>query len=147
MADLFKGYILSANKVPFESVKTAKLLDTPPIDHDYVGVLKEGYIQLDFDDVESTEKVMQVVDEYKLRCDVLETTRGVHLYFKNDEFTKSQKVGVFNAMGLSCDVGLGTKNRVIPLRTTKPVKTIRMVDGESIEIETVEVKQRDKLQT
>lgn len=147
MADIFRGYMLSNGKVPLSSVKSGDFLKEPPTDHDYVGVLYEDIIQLDFDDEKSSKIAMDVVQEYKLRCDILKTSRGVHLYFKNDNYTKRQSVGVFNAMGLKCDVGLGMKDRVVPLRVTKDVEQIRIVDGEEVRSTTKKVTQREWLQT
>lgn len=123
------------------------MLDTPPENHDYVGVLYEDIIQLDFDDENTSKIAMEIVNEYKLRCDVLKTNRGVHLYFKNDPNIKNQGVAIFNAIGLKCDVGLGSKNRVVPLRITKDIETIRIVDGEEIVSTTKQIIQREWLQT
>jgi len=144
---LFKGYILSKGKEPLSSIKNGEYLAEPPENHDYVGVLKEGIIQLDFDDEDTSDKVMKIVNEYKLKCDVLKTSRGVHLYFMNDEHTKSQSVGIFNAMGLKCDIGLGTKSRVVPLRTTRQIETNRIVDGVTTPSLVSETKTREWLQT
>lgn len=143
---LFKGYLLSNGKVPLASVKTADLIKTPPTDHDFVGVLYEDIIQLDFDDEESSKKAMEIVKEYKLKCDILKTTRGVHLYFKNTN-VKSQSVGIFNAIGLKCDIGLGSKNRVIPLRITKDVEMVKLVDGQEVTYSIKKVVVREWLQT
>jgi len=145
--NLFKGYIPSKNKVPLSAIKGGTYLAEPPLTGDYVGVLKENIIQLDFDSQEDSEKILKVVEEYKLRCDILKTTRGVHLYFINDDHTKSQSVGIFNAMGIHCDVGLGTKDRVIPLRTTKITPKVKMIDGEKHEVNEEITTQREWLQT
>lgn len=147
MAELFRGYIESKGKRPLGKIKNATYLTEPPTNHDYVGVLKDDIIQLDFDDERSARIVMNIVKEYKLRCDVLQTTRGVHLYFKRDTHTKSQSVGIFNAIGLKCDVGLGDKNRVIPLRTTKQVETTKIVDGEEVTVKESVTTDRPWLQT
>lgn len=147
MSDLFKGYILSKEKEPLNSVKTATLLKEPPTDHDYVGVLYEDIIQLDFDDEKCARIAMDIVKEYKLRCDVLKTSRGVHLYFKVDNHIKSQSVGIFNAIGLKCDIGLGSKSRVVPLRITKDVAITKTVNGEDIVATGKEVVLREWIQT
>ena len=127
--ELFRGYLLSNGKIPLTSVNTGAILSEPPKIGDYVGVLRDDIVQLDFDDEATTEIAMKVVTDKKLRCDVLRTTRGVHLYFLTDGTFKSQNVGIYNAMGLSCDIGLGSKNRVVPLRTTKQQETKRIVNG------------------
>ena len=145
--NLFKGYILSKNKVPLDSVKTSVLLKQPPADHDYVGVLFEDIIQLDFDDEETSKVVLDIVKEYKLHCDILKTSRGIHLYFKTDPIVKSQSVGTYNALGFKCDIGLGSKDRVVPLRTTKEVETKKIIDGVEVPTTTTVTVQREWLQT
>lgn len=147
MADLFKGYIKSKGKEPLGSIKNGEYLNEPPTDHDYVGVLKEGIIQLDFDDESSSKIILDIVNEYKLKCDILKTTRGVHLYFKADNTVTTQAVHIFNAIGLPCDIGLGSKNRVIPLRITKDIETVRVIDGNEVRLTTSEVIVRPWLQT
>lgn len=144
---LFKGYILSNGKEPMHSVKTHPLLATPPENHDYVGVLYEDIIQLDFDEEKTSKIALDIVNEYKLKCDVLKTSRGIHLYFKVDTNVKHQSVGVFNAIGLKCDIGLGLKSRVVPLRITKNVDIIRIVDGEEVISTSKQVITREWLQT
>lgn len=147
MAELFQGYIISKGKQPLSPIKGGDWLKEPPVDKDYVGVLKENIIQIDFDDEESARIALSIVQKYKMKCDVLKTTRGIHLYFIDDKKTKSQSVGTFNAIGLRCDVGLGCKTRVIPLRTTKDVETSQIIDGEEVVSKTKQVTLRPWLQT
>ena len=146
--NLFKGYIPSNGKQPLSSIKDSSgYLDTPPQEGDYVGVLKEDIIQLDFDTEEDARKAMGIVSEYKLRCDILETSRGIHLYFLADKSVKSQSVGVFNACGLKCDIGLGSKSRVVPLRVTKKLNVTQFVDGEAVTNTQLKTTTRQWLQT
>lgn len=147
MANLFRGYILSRNKEPLSSVKTADLLKTPPVEHDYVGVLYEDIIQLDFDDEKTSRIILDIVNDYKLKCDILKTSRGIHLYFKDDQWVKSQSVASFNAIGLLVDVGLGKKNRVVPLRTTKDIASTTVVEGVEKVVVTKDVTTREWIQT
>ena len=146
MAQLFKGYIRSEGKVPTSAIIGGKYLDTPPDKGDYVGVLKEGIVQLDFDTEEDAKIALAIVQEYKMKCDILKTTRGIHLYFKNTVVQKVEQ-HIFNAVGLVCDVGIGDKNRVVPLRVTKDVESIRMVNGEEHHYTTKATHQREWLQT
>lgn len=146
MANLFIGYIPSKGKEPLASVKNGNYLTVPPESGDYVGVLKEDIIQVDFDDATNAKIAMNIVTEYKLKCDILKTSRGIHLYFIND-YAKSQAVGTFLALGLKADVGLGSKNRVVPLRTTKDVQETKIIEGEEIITVTKKSIQREWLQT
>lgn len=149
MANLFLGYLPSNGKVPTCSViNSSTWLKVPPENGDYVGVLADQYIQLDFDVEDDAKIAMDIVGEYKLKCDILKTTRGVHLYFKNDpSLIKHQSVGVFNAMGVSCDIGLGSKNRVIPLKITKSIEQSRVVNGEEVISTVRRTTQREWIQT
>ena len=114
------------------SVLTGELLTSPPEKGDYIGVLKEDYVQVDFDDAQSKEIALQIVHDYKLKCDILETSRGIHLYFKDDGWHKSQVVHGYTAMGLMCDLGLGAKNRQIPLRMTKSEEVKKIINGHEV---------------
>lgn len=145
--NLFKGYIKSNGKVPIGSIKNGDYLTEPPVNHDYVGVLKEDIIQLDFDSESESKIMLDIVNEYKLRCDILKTSRGLHFYFKVDKNVKNQSVKIFNAIGLQCDIGLGFKDRVVPLRITKEIDVIRIIDGEEIINKEKKVIQREWLQT
>ena len=147
MANLFKGYVKSNGKIPLTSVKSDAILELPPENHDYCGVLYEDIIQLDFDDEESARIALKIAQDLKLKCDVLQTNRGIHLYFIDDDTTKSQSVGIFNAVGLRCDIGLGKKNRIVPLRVTKEVDQIKIVDGEEIITNVKKIVQRQWIQT
>lgn len=129
MANLFNGFLSSNGKIPLSSVKDkSNWLSEPPIG-DYVGILNEQYCQIDFDTEEDAKIAMDIVLEYKLKCDILKTTRGIHLYFKDTGRIQSQCVGHFNAIGLQCDIGLGSKNRVVPIRVTKEVENMRITNG------------------
>ena len=145
--NIFRGYLLSSGKVPLSSVNTGRILPEPPLTGDYVGVLNDNIIQLDFDDEATAEIALKVVHDKKLKCDVLQTTRGIHLYFINDGFVKSQSVGVYNAMGLKCDIGLGNKNRVVPLRTSKEQEVITIKNGENISTKSFVTTTREWIQT
>lgn len=145
--NIFKGYIPSKGKTPLSSVKTDSILLEPPTVGDYVGVLAEDIIQLDFDDEGSAKIVLDIVNEYKLKCDILKTKRGVHLYFMADKSVKSQCVGTFNAIGVSCDIGLGSKNRVVPLKITRDIENSRIMDGQEVLTISKETTVREWIQT
>lgn len=148
MADIFRGYLLSDGKRPLASVKDrSNWLAEPPEGSDYLGILHEDIIQVDFDDEKSSEIALKIVDEYKLRCNILKTSRGVHLYFKTVPSITHQYVGTFNAMGLKCDIGLGSKNRVVPLRVTEDVEEKRIVNGEEVRVVSKKTTTRQWLQT
>ena len=123
--NIFSGYLPSNGKTPLTSVKDkSNWLYEPPTSGDYVGILKPNIVQVDIDNLDDAEIVRNVVDEYKLRCDILKTSRGYHFYFLDCGNIKSQSVGMFNAMGLESDIGLGSKHRVVPLKITREVEGV-----------------------
>jgi len=147
LANLFKGYIRSEAKVPMSAIIGGTYLETPPERGDYVGVLREGIVQIDFDSEEDSKIALAIVKKYKMKCDILKTTRGVHLYFLNNGKVKKTDSHVFTTIGVLCDVGMGDKNRVIPLRVTKDIESVRLVNGEPVVTITKAVHQREWLQT
>ena len=149
MAELFLGFVQSVGKAPIHKYvgKEDTWLSEPPLEGDYCGILNPMYIQLDFDTEEDSKIALEIVERYKIRCDILKTSRGIHLYMLDDGSIKSQSVNIFNTIGLRVDIGLGKKNRVVPLRTTKIEDRTKMVNGKE-EIEQVSVTTtREWLQT
>lgn len=131
--NMFLSYLPSNGKIPLLSVKDkSNWLDEPPIEGDYCGILREDVVQLDFDDLEESEIILKIIDKYKLKCNILKTDRGHHVYMINDGSINSQSVNVFNTIGLKVDIGLGCRNRVVPLRVTKIEDRVKMVNGKEV---------------
>lgn len=147
--NLFIGYLESVGKKPIYSVikDKDKWLKEPPKDGDYVGILHPSIIQVDVDDQKNADLVLQIVRDMKLRCDILRTTRGYHFYFKDDGYCRTQQVGVYNAIGIPEDIGLGSKNRVVPLRITREIERVQIVNGEEVSYSTKTTIEREWLQT
>ena len=147
LENLFIGYIPSVGKAPIDKVIGGTYLTEPPKTGDYVGVLNPKVIQLDFDNEEDSEIILKIVKDYRLQTSILKTTRGVHLYFLQDGHTKNTSSGGFNAIGLKVDVGLGHKNRVVPLRVTREVERITVKNGKEITDKVMVTKDREWIQT
>lgn len=148
MANLFRGYLPSNGKVPLKSSGDIEAwLETPPQHGDYVGILRDEYIQVDFDDEEDANIALKIVQEKKLRCDVLQTIRGYHFYFKDDGFHKTQGSHLFSACGLVVDIGLGVTKRTVPLRLTVDTPTEKRINGEVVKGNKKEQIQREWIQT
>lgn len=95
----------------------------------YGGVLKDEIIQIDIDDFEKSEIVFKIVNDLNISCNVLETTRGKHFYFLNNNIER-RKQGYSTAIGVKIDVGLGLQNAVIPLKIDgKPRKWLKQSDN------------------
>ena len=132
MAELFDGYIPSKCKIPLYSLNEKSPLDKPPLVGDYVGVLKNGIVQVDIDEMEFAQIVLKIVQDYKLKCDVLQTSRGLHFYFKSNDRIKKQKVHWYNAIGIPTDYGIGDRNRVVPLKVTETIEQTKILNGQEV---------------
>lgn len=134
MQKMFDGYIPSNGKVPLYSVRDKKnWLNEPPKEGDYLGILKSGYVQIDIDSKDDSDLIMKILQDKKIRCNIIETTRGKHFFFKNDKRFDKNHVGIFNALGIEMDMGIGGMNRLIPLRVTSERIVTKIVNGEEIE--------------
>ena len=81
---------LSAGGHPLEEVE----------DFDNLGVLiPEPMIVFDFDSPSDAKIIQEIVEELDIHCNMMKTTRGVHLWFKSDEPMK-------NLIKTRCAIGL-----------------------------------------
>lgn len=130
MANLFYGYLKSVGKKPTETIVGGNWRNEPPTDSDYVGVLKENIVQIDCDIKDLAFKIFEIVKAKKVRCDVLETTRGLHFYFKNSNKKINQRcVNSFTAIGIPVDIGIGGNNHVVPLKISVCENQKKIVNG------------------
>lgn len=109
---LFRGYVPTKNKkclMPFKDIKTLMTLEQVSPLSEYAGILADDVILIDIDDYESSEILMDIVEDLQLRCRVYETTRGKHFLFKNDTVEKC-KTHCKLAICLESDIKLGSRN-------------------------------------
>lgn len=112
--ELFKGYVPTKDKkclTPFKN-KTADQLSTiSQVENlpEYAGILGTETILIDVDDFESSEILLNMIDDLQLRCRVYATTRGKHFLFKNTT-VESCKTHTKLACGLTADIKLGSRN-------------------------------------
>lgn len=69
---------------------------------DFGIIPSEPYIVLDFDTPEETEAILRVIDATDLKCKVVKTTKGVHVWLKSEK-PWSNTVGRRLAIGLNAD--------------------------------------------
>lgn len=115
---IFKGYIPTKGKRPTESIKgRTSFYPLDEVKHlqSYGGVLKDNVIMIDSDDGEESEILHRIVQDLKINCNILKTTRGKHFYFKNTDI-KSNKICNQCPLSLTLDYKLGSKNTVVPLK-------------------------------
>ncbi len=92
--------ILNNDKTPAEKLSDGGHPLEEVKDFDNLAVLiPEPFVVLDFDTKRDADIIVNVVEELGLKCLVMKTTRGVHLWFKNPEPMK-------NSVKTKCAIGL-----------------------------------------
>ncbi|MGD6964518.1 DNA primase family protein [Fictibacillus phosphorivorans] len=127
---IYKGYLKGNGKHAATKFKDGtKLLSfhTARKEDSYVGILEDDYIMVDVDDLDDAETLLDIVEEKNIQCSVLETTNGMHFYFKGYDLT-TNKIKWYSNIGILCDYKLGIKNTTDPLKINGHVrKWIRKV--------------------
>ena len=112
MGNLYKGYVLSRGKVileKYKGVKSFKSYDEVKDTESFAGILEDDVILIDIDEKEQSDVLFNIVKAEKIACRVYETSRGKHFLFKNDGI-QSNKTHARNAIGLTQDIKIGSKN-------------------------------------
>ncbi|MFD2628740.1 DNA primase family protein [Oceanobacillus kapialis] len=127
---MYKGYLKGNGKHAASKFKEgAKLLSyhTARKENSYVGILDDEYIMVDVDDFDYAEILFDIVEDRDIQCSVLETSNGMHFYFKGYDLT-SNKIKWYSNIGILTDFKLGIKNTADPLKIEgKARKWIRKV--------------------
>ncbi|PER45280.1 DNA primase family protein [Bacillus thuringiensis] len=115
---MYKGYLKGNGKHAASKFKDgAKLLSyhTARKEDSFVGILDDEYIMVDVDDIAEAETLLDIIEDKNINCSVLETTNGMHFYFKGYDIT-ANKIKWFSNVGILCDYKLGIKNTADPLK-------------------------------
>jgi len=110
--NLYRGYVPTKNKEPQMKFKRGqKLLTLNEVEDlpEYAGVLDSNTILVDIDDHDSSEVMMNIVEDLQLDCKVIQTSRGKHFLFKNSGVSQCY-THVNLACGLVADIKVGCKN-------------------------------------
>ena len=110
---LHKGYVKTRNKKCVEKFKGRDDLMT--IDQareldEFAGILAEDIVLVDFDDEMHAKIALDIIQKERLNCIVVKTTRGIHAYFKCNNYTQSCRTHASLACGLKADIKLGSRN-------------------------------------
>lgn len=128
---MFKGYIPTKGKKPLEEYKERKEFYNEQYArktfNEFAGILEDNLVQVDLDDSEQSETLYKIIKTLDIKCHMIKTDRGRHFYFINPGLT-NRKQGIFNALGLKCDIGLGSQNAVIPIKIDGKTRTIKQVE-------------------
>lgn len=115
---MFKGYIPTKSKRPTESIKGRKdFYKLEEVKHlnSYGGVLDDDIIMVDIDTRNEAEIMHNIVKELDIKCNIMQTSRGMHFYFRNTNIRKNS-IHQMIAIGINVDIKLGNKNCVVPLK-------------------------------
>ncbi|GAB6474450.1 hypothetical protein bcgnr5371_42080 [Bacillus cereus] len=115
---MYKGYLKGNGKHAASKFKDgAKLLSyhTARKEDSFVGILDDEYIMVDIDDIAEAETLLDIIEDKNINCSVLETTNGMHFYFKGYDIP-ANKIKWFSNIGILCDYKLGIKNTADPLK-------------------------------
>ena len=131
---MFKGYVLTNGKIP-KSALSEGLLDTPPQIGDFGGLLQDDIIMIDVDSRDDADIIHNIIKDKNVKCNILETDRGKHFYFKNKnptgaEVIKTNKIKTNTSLGITIDVKLGSKNTVVPLRVKGGMRLFKLIHEE-----------------
>ena len=118
MMTMFKGYIPTKGKIPIESIRgRTQFYPLEDVQHleSYGGVLKDDVILVDSDNRDESEILYKIIQDLDIKCNVIQTDRGKHFYFKNTNVS-SNKIGNQCPLSLTLDYKLGNRNTVVPLK-------------------------------
>lgn len=117
---MLKGYIptFKNGKVPTEEVKgRSKFYSYDEVSalESYGGVLETDVVMVDIDDNKQADLLHTIIDDLKIECNIIKTSRGKHFYFRNSNIIK-EATNKVSCVGIShMDIKLGTNNRICPL--------------------------------
>lgn len=119
MRTIYKGYLKGKGKKTVEKFKedpsTLVKYNTARQYDSYVGVLDDDYVMIDIDSIEESDLLLDIIEDLDIKCSVLETTQGIHVYFKGYDLT-ANKVDWFSPIGIKVTAKLGCRNTVDPLK-------------------------------
>ena len=104
-------------------------------DFDNVAVIvPKGYIVLDFDTTSDAEIMLRIVEGMDLKCRVMRTTRGVHVWFKTSEEEPKNFIKQRLAVGIYADRKSGGRNAYVKIKQDgKAREWIRKIKASEIQ--------------
>ena len=89
---------------------TREQVTDPSFRDDYGRIVPPGYIVFDFDKQPYIDIMYRILINSNLKCRMLKTTKGYHFMFKTTLNKAEDAIGMYNWLGLQCDVkACGTK--------------------------------------
>lgn len=112
-------YIILQGKTPSHSFKDgvgAKTWDEVKDFDDVAVIVPKGYIVLDFDTTSDAEIMLKIVEGMDLKCRVMKTTRGIHVWFKTSEEEPKNFIKNRLAVGIYSDRKSGGRNAYVKIK-------------------------------
>lgn len=102
---MHKGYVKGKGKGASEKFKGVPLRTFEEVQQfdSYGGVINDGVVLIDVDNMEQADILMDIVEDLQLDCQVYQTSKGMHFMFKCDVPLKC-KTGTKLACGLTADI-------------------------------------------
>lgn len=102
--DLSQIKLYKDSKVPRRKKKLTydEVMDTEKFPN-YARVVPEDCMFIDFDNSEEAEEMYDIILRSKLKCLILETTKGYHFLFRKPDFYKKEMTGATNWFGYKFD--------------------------------------------
>lgn len=113
MNSFFRGFVRTHEKKCIDKFKDVSLRTYKEVKDldEFAGVLAPDSVLVDFDDEKTANIALDIVEALEMRCRVVRTTRGYHMFFKNTNGAiKKCFTGTKLAIGLKCDIKCGLKN-------------------------------------
>ena len=131
-------YIILDGKTPthgFKNGEGAKSWEEVK-DFDNVAVIvPKGYVVLDFDTASDAEIMLKIVDGLGLKTRVMQTTRGIHCWFKAPEEDPKNFIKNRLAVGIYCDRKSGGRNAYVKVKQDGSMREwIRKVKADDMEV-------------
>jgi len=135
MLSLFKGFIVTKNKIskrPFKDSKNLMTFEEVKDLPEYSGVLAQDVVLVDFDKSKQADLFAKMAKGENLKCAINQTSRGKHGFFINTTVTKCYQ-GQKLACGLIADIKIGSKNSYVVLKIDGKERYTEqdITDGES----------------
>lgn len=97
-------------------------------------IVPKGYIVLDFDTTSDAEIMLKIIDGMDLKCRVMKTTRGIHVWFKTSEEEPKNFIKNRLAVGIYSDRKSGGRNAYVKIKQDGEArKWIRNIKGSEIQ--------------
>lgn len=102
---MHKGFVKGKGKGAAEKFKNASLKTLEEVQKfdSYGGIIADGVVMIDIDNMEQANILMDIVEDLQLDCQVYQTTHGMHFMFKSDVDLRC-KTKTRLACGLTADI-------------------------------------------